>query len=56
MGLEKQLDCEPGKAEVRGRGADNNWRHDEDWRLEARDWRQERKKAGAGDSGQREEE
>ena len=53
MGLEKQLDCEPGKAEVRGRGADNNWRHDEGWRLEARDWRQERKKAGAGDSGRR---
>ena len=56
-GLEKQLDCEPGKAEVRGRGADNNWRHDEGWRLSTRDWRQggEARAAGAGDSGQREE-
>ena len=48
---------EPGKAEVRREKADNNWRHDEGWRLSTRDWRQGGgKKAGAGDSGQRKEE
>lgn len=51
---------EPGKAEVRGgRGADNNWRHDEGWRLSTRDWRQgdwRQEREEAGDSGQREEE